>query len=58
VWQPLMEVRAQLDSECPGDPTPIEEVLREVVEHYRRCEKAVGEAEEFCKRAQAWKHSS
>jgi len=55
VWQPMMEVRAQLDSECPGAPTPIEEVLREVVEHYRRCEKAVGEADEFCKRAQAWK---
>ena len=55
VWQPLMEVRSQLDSECPGAPTPIEEVLREVVEHYRRCERAVDEAEDFCKRAQAWK---
>ena len=55
VWQPLMEIRAQLDSECPGAPTPIEELLREVVGHYKRCEIAVGEAEEFCKRAQAWK---
>lgn len=55
VWQPLMEVRAQLDSECPGAPTPIEELLREIVSHYRRCEKAVDEAEDFCKRAQAWK---
>jgi hypothetical protein len=55
VWQPLMEIRAQLDSECPGAPTPIEELLREVVGHYRRCEVAVGEAEEFCRRAQAWK---
>ena len=55
VWQHLMEVRAQLDSECPGAPTPIEELLREVVGHYRRCERAVDEAEEFCRRAQAWK---
>ncbi len=57
VWQPLMEIRAQLDSQCPGAPTPIEELLREVVGHYRRCEKAVGEASEFCKKAQAWKKS-
>ena len=28
VWQPLMVIRAQLDSECPGAPTPIEELLR------------------------------
>ena len=55
VWQPLMEVRAQLDSECPGAPTPVEEVLREVVSHYKRCEIAVAESDEFCKRAQAWK---
>ena len=55
VWQPLMEVRSQLDSECPGAPTPIEELLREVVRHYKQCEKAVDEAEDFCKRAQAWK---
>ncbi|MDG7008451.1 MAG: hypothetical protein JRN06_09465 [Nitrososphaerota archaeon] len=55
VWQNLMEVRAQLDSECPGAPTPIEELLREVVGHYRRCDRTVDEATEFCKRAQAWK---
>ena len=55
VWQNLMEVRAQLDSECPGAPTPIEELLREVVGHYRRCDRTVDEAAEFCKRAQAWK---
>ena len=55
VWQPLMEVRAQLDSECPGAPTQVEELLRELVGHYKRCERAAGEAEEFCKRAQAWK---
>jgi hypothetical protein len=55
VWQPLMEVRAQLDSLCPGAPTPIEEMLREVVGHYKRCDRAMEEAEDFCKRAQAWK---
>ena len=55
VWQPLMEIRSQLDSYCPGAPTPIEELLREVVGHYKRCEAAVEEADDFCKRAQAWK---
>ncbi|HZW85778.1 MAG TPA: hypothetical protein VFE91_07760 [Nitrososphaerales archaeon] len=55
VWQPLMEVRSQLDSACPGAPTPIEELLRELVNHYKHCENAVAEAEDFCKRAQAWK---
>ena len=55
VWQNLMEVRAQLDSECPGAPTPVEEMLREVVGHYRHCSKAVEEAGDFCKKAQAWK---
>lgn len=55
VWRPLMEIRAHLDSECPGAPTPIEELLREIVSHYERCSKAADEAEEFCKRAQAWK---
>ena len=57
VWQPLMEIRSQLDSECPGVPTPVEELLREVVRHYERCNVAANEAEEFCKRAQAWKGS-
>ena len=56
VWQPLMEIRAQLDSECPGAPTPIEELLREIVGHYKRCERAVDEAADFCRRAQAWKN--
>ncbi len=55
VWQPLMEIRAQLDTQCPGAPTPIEELLREVINHYKHCDKAVDEAEDFCKRAQAWK---
>lgn len=55
VWKPLMEIRAQLDSECPGAPTPIEELLREIAIHYEKCDKAAGEAEDFCRRAQAWK---
>lgn len=55
IWQLLMEVRAQLDSDCPGAPTPIEELLRELVTHYDGCQKAAEEAEAFCKRAQAWK---
>ena len=55
VWQPLMEIRAQLDSECPGAPTPIEELLREIVAHYERCDGASAEAGDFCKRAQACK---
>ncbi|MDA4125542.1 MAG: hypothetical protein OK438_08895 [Thaumarchaeota archaeon] len=58
VWQPLMEVRAQLDSLCPGAPTPIEEMLREVVNHYKHCPKAMEEGDDFCKRAQAWKKSA
>lgn len=55
IWQPLMEVRAQLDSLCPGAPTPVEEMLREVVNHYKHCSKAMEEADDFCRRAQAWK---
>jgi len=55
VWQNLMEVRAQLDSQCPGAPTPVEEMLREVVNHYKHCSKAMEESDDFCKRAQAWK---
>jgi len=55
IWQPLMEVRAQLDSLCPGAPTPVAEVLREVINHYKHCSKAMDEADDFCKRAKAWK---
>ena len=58
VWQPLMEVRAQLDALCPGAPTPIEEMLREVVNHYKHCDRAMEEANDFCKKAQAWKKSA
>jgi hypothetical protein len=50
-----MEVRAQLDSLCPGSPTPVAEVLREVINHYKHCSKAMDEVDDFCKRAKAWK---
>lgn len=55
VWQPLMEIRAELDSFCPGAPTPVEEALREVIQHYARCPRTQGEMDAFCKRAEAWK---
>jgi hypothetical protein len=55
VWQPLMEVRAQLDSFCPGTPTPIEEALREILRHYQSCPKTLDEMDDFCKKAKAWK---
>ena len=55
IWQPLTEIRAQLDALCPGAPTPVEEALREVVSHYKRCPRAQDEAEDFCERAKAWK---
>jgi hypothetical protein len=55
IWQPLAEVRAQLDALYPGQPTPIEEVLRELIIHYKRCPHAQDEIESFCERAKAWK---
>ena len=55
IWQPLAEVRAQLDALCPGLPTPIEEALREIILHYKRCPRTQDEAEAFCERAKAWK---
>ncbi len=55
VWQPLMEIRSQLDSFCPGAPTPVEEALREIVEHYRRCPNTLDEMQSFSERAKAWK---
>ena len=55
IWQPLAEVRAQLDALCPGLPTPIEEALREIIVHYKRCPRTEDEAEAFCERAKAWK---
>lgn len=55
IWQSLTEVRLQLDSYCPGAPTPIEEALREIVLHYKACPRAQDEMEDFCERAKAWK---
>jgi hypothetical protein len=55
IWHPLAEVRAQLDALCPGAPTPIEEALREIIEHYRHCPRTQDEVEAFCARASAWK---
>ena len=55
IWQPFAEVRAQLDALCPGPPTPIEEVLRELITHYKRCPRVQDELESFCERAKAWK---
>lgn len=57
IWQPLAEVRAQLDTLCPGPPTPIEEALREIITHYKHCPRAQDELEDFCERARAWKQS-
>jgi hypothetical protein len=57
IWQPLMEIRSSLDASCPGTPTPVEEVLREVITHYERCPRAQDEAEAFCEKAKAWKRS-
>lgn len=55
IWQPLMEVRSSLDASCPGAPTPVEEVLRELIAHYERCPHAQDEADAFCEKAKAWK---
>lgn len=57
VWQSLTEIRLQLDSYCPGPPTPIEEALREVTLHYKRCPRVESESEiaAFSERAKVWK---
>ena len=55
IWQPLAEIRAQLDALCPGAPTPVEEALREIITHYEHCPRAQDEADAFCERAKAWK---
>ncbi len=55
IWQPLVEIRAQLDASCPGAPTPIEEALREIINHYRHCSISQKEIDAFCEKAQAWK---
>jgi len=55
IWQPLVEIRSELDASCPGAPTPIEEALREIINHYKHCSATQDELEAFCRRAQAWK---
>jgi hypothetical protein len=55
LWQSLTEIRLQLDSYCPGAPTPIEEALREIVLHYKGCPRTQDEMDAFCERAKAWK---
>lgn len=57
IWEPLMEIRAQLDAYCPGAPTPIEETLREIAMHYKSCPRTEDEMDDFCKRAKAWKQT-
>lgn len=56
IWQPLMEIRTQLDAQVPGAPTPIEEALREVVIHYKHCPNTESDVEVFRKRSASWKH--
>jgi hypothetical protein len=58
IWQSLTEIRSQLDSFCPGAPTPIEEAVREIVLHYKSCPRTQNEMEKFCERAKAWKQGS
>ena len=55
IWKPLVEIRAQLDASCPGNPTPIEEAIREIVNHYKHCQISEEEIDAFCQRARAWK---
>jgi hypothetical protein len=56
IWQPLVEIRTQLDALVPGAPTPIEEALREVINHYRHCSQTEEDLDAFRKRSAAWKH--
>jgi hypothetical protein len=56
IWQPLAEIRTQLDALVPGAPTPIEEALREVINHYKRCPNTEHDLDAFRKRSVAWKH--
>jgi len=55
IWQSLTEIRLQLDSYCPGPPTPIEEALREIALHYKSCPRVEADIAAFSKRAKAWK---
>ena len=56
IWQPLAEIRTQLDALVPGAPTPIEEALREVIIHYKHCTHVDQDLEAFRKRSAKWKH--
>jgi len=55
IWQPLVEIRTQLDALVPGAPTPIEEALREVIIHYRHCAHVEEDIEAFKNRSKTWK---
>jgi hypothetical protein len=55
IWQPLVEVRAQLDALVPGAPTPIEEALREVIRHYENCPSTEKDLKAFKERSKSWK---
>jgi hypothetical protein len=58
IWQPLVEIRTQLDALVPGAPTPIEEALREVIIHYRHCAHTEEDIESFRSRSRAWKRAA
>jgi hypothetical protein len=58
IWKPLMEIRLQLDSISPGTPTPIEETLREIINHYEHCPRTQQEIDAFRERSKAWKRSA
>lgn len=58
IWKSLAEVRLQLDALSPGTPTPIEEALREIVNHYRHCPRTQEEIEAFRLRAKSWKQKT
>ncbi|MDG6904516.1 MAG: hypothetical protein JRN20_01880 [Nitrososphaerota archaeon] len=58
IWQPLAEIRTQLDAQVSGVPTPIEEALREVILHYRHCPHVEKDIEAFRIRSKSWKRSA
>ena len=58
IWEPLVEIRLQLDALSPGNPTPIEEAMREVINHYKHCPRTQDEINAFRDRAKSWKHKS
>lgn len=58
IWQPLVEIRTQLDAQVPGAPTPIEEALREVIIHYRHCSHVEEDIDSFRSRSKGWKKAA